>query len=167
MRSERRVTMEPKHSRAEELLAELEEEFFDRQAKGRRISRREILKFGTGSAVVSAVGIGGLMELLANREAVAAGFIVGLIGVTREPDEADETPHRHGFVAHFITRSVSPQGITGSVSGRTVNVISTGSQREDPHFHLIQMSSVSLEAVIASGPENGMKGGHSHGVSIE
>jgi hypothetical protein len=167
MRGKRRVTMDPRDSRTEELLAELEEEFFDRQAKGRRISRRELLRSSAGTAVVSTIGVGGLLELLANREAVAAGLVIGLIGVTREPNETDETPHRHGFVASFIARTVSPGGITGSVSGRTVTVISTGSNREDQHVHLIRMPSVSLQAVIDSGPENGMTGGHVHGVSIE
>jgi len=41
------------------------------------------------------VGVGGLLELLAYREAIAAGMNLHIEGVTREPDEADETPHRH------------------------------------------------------------------------
>jgi hypothetical protein len=30
-------------------------------------------------------------------EAIAAGMVIPIMGVTREPDEADETPHRHTF----------------------------------------------------------------------
>jgi hypothetical protein len=158
--------LDTRDSRTEEILAELEEEFFDRQAKGRRISRRELIRFGSGTAVVSAIGVGGLMELLASREAFAAGLVIGLVGVTREPDEEEETPHRHGFVATFVASSVTPDQISGRVSGRTVTTISTSSQREEAHFHIIQ-GSTSLENLLLSGPENNMNGEHRHPVSIE
>jgi hypothetical protein len=131
-----------------------------------RISRRALLRSSAGNAVVSVVGIGGLMELLANREAIAAGNVIALVGVTREPTSA-EVPHRHTFSVRFVVTQVSPSSIIGNVSGRTEATISTSSQKEEQHFHLIQMTGVPLQMAILSGPEDNEQGGHMHFVSIE
>src|SRR5437867_4235124 len=90
---ERKVTMNCRDSRTEQLLSQLEEEYFGRAAKRRRVSRRGLLRSIAGNTVVSAVGIGGLLELLASREAIAVGTQITIDGVTREPDQAEETPH--------------------------------------------------------------------------
>jgi hypothetical protein len=149
-------------------LSELWEEYCRRGATGSRISRRALLRSGAGSAVISAVGIGGLLELLANREAIAAGMVIPIVGVTREPfDAPDETPHRHTFSAHFRVTDVSEAAILGSVVGRTQAVISTGPVEEEHHFHLIPRQTISLEQLILSGPENNEAGEHMHEVSIE
>jgi hypothetical protein len=167
VRDERKVIMSSKLSRTEQLLAELEEEYLGRDARGHRISRRELLRSSAGTAVVSAVGIGGLLELLANREAIAAGMVLAIVGVTRERMPLSETPHRHTFSVRFQVTSVNSSTIMGNVSGRTEAVISTSSTREDQHFHLIQMPNISLEQLILSGPEGNEAGGHMHQVSIE
>jgi hypothetical protein len=117
--------------------------------------------------VVAGVGLAGLLELLANREALAAGTVIPILGITREPDEADETPHRHTFSARFVVTSVSPSAIIGDVSGRTQAVISTGSVKEDQHFHVIEGTDVALEDLLLSGTENNEPDEHSHLVSIE
>jgi len=155
------------HSRPTELLSELEKEYRSRLRMGRTMSRRRLLGSMTGNAVVAAVGIGGLLELLASGDAIAAGTQITLDGVTREPDEEDETPHRHLFTVTFQVISVSPTAIMGSVSGRAGHVISTGTAKEDEHFHVISASSVSLEQLILSGPEDNEVGGHKHPISIE
>jgi len=154
-------------SRSTQLLAELEKEYRSRLRKGRTISRRRLLGSIPGNTVVAAVGIGGLLELLASREAIAAGTQITIDGVTREPDEAEETPHRHLFTVTFQVISVSPTAIMGSVYGRAGHVISTGTVREDEHFHVIIASSVSLEQLILSGPEDNQAGEHKHPISIE
>ena len=153
--------------RAEQLLSKLAEGDPGRPATGSRISRRALLRYGSGTAVVAGVGLAGLLELLEHREAIAAGTVIQLVGMTREPDEAEETPHRHTFSARFVVTSVSPSTIIGDVSGRTQAVISTGSVKEDQHFHVIQGTGVELEALILSGTENNKPGEHSHPVSIE
>jgi hypothetical protein len=117
--------------------------------------------------VVAYAGLAGLLELLEHREAIAAGTVIPLHGVTREPDEPEETPHRHTFAARFVVTSVSPSAIIGDVSGRTQAVISTGSEKEDQHFHLIEGTDVALEALVLSGTENNEPGEHAHQVSIE
>jgi hypothetical protein len=61
----------------------------------------------------------------------------------------------------------TPSAIIGDVSGRTQSVISTGSVKEDQHFHLIEATGVALEDLILSGTENNEPGEHSHLVSIE
>src|SRR5262245_3033395 len=95
-----------------------------RGGTGPRISRRALLRASAGSAVVTAVGIDGLLELLTNREAIAAGMVIAIVGVTREPfDAPDETPHRHTFAARFHVTDVSPTAIMGTVVGRTLAVI--------------------------------------------
>jgi hypothetical protein len=117
---------------------------------------------------LSAVGIGGLLELLAHPEALAVGTVIPIVGVTREPfEDPEETPHRHTFSARFHVMDVSPTEIVGVVVGRTEAVISTGAEVEEQHFHLIQSQSVSLEDALLSGPENGESGEHAHEVSIE
>jgi hypothetical protein len=117
---------------------------------------------------VAAVGIGGLLELLANREAIAAGMVIPIVVVTHAPFEApDETPHRHTFSVRFQVTSVSPTAIIGTVVGRTEAVISTSSVEEEQHFHFIEKQSVSLEDLIFSGPENNETGEHTHQLSIE
>ena len=140
-------------------------------ATERRISRRALFRYGSGTVVVAGVGLAGLLELIEHREAIAAGAIaagtvIAIHGITREPDEADETPHRHTFSARFVVTSVSPS-IIGDVSGRTALVISTGPEKEDQHFHLIEGTGVPLEDLILSGTENNEPGEHSHFVSIE
>jgi hypothetical protein len=137
-----------------------------------RFGRRTFLRSGTGVAAVSVVGIGGLLELLAPDEAIAAGVMPGtaipIIGVTREPFmDPDETPHRHTFSARFYVTDVSETAVVGNVVGRTERVISTGAEVEEQHFHLISMQGVSLEQVLLSGPENNESGEHTHEVSIE
>ena len=133
-----------------------------------QISRRVLLRSSAGGMMVSAVGIGGLLELLANREAIAAGMVIPLVGITREPFMApDETPHRHTFSVRFRVTDVSEAAIMGTVSGRTQAVISTSDVKEEQHFHLIRSQSVSLEQLILSGPENNEAGEHMHELSIE
>ena len=78
-----------------------------------------------------------------------------------------ETPHRHLFSVSFQVTSVSPSAIMGNAVGRLGHVISTSSIPEGDHFHVVQMSGVSLEQLILSGPEDGTPGGHMHQVSIE
>src|SRR5262245_45232609 len=113
---------------------------------GPRISRRALLRASAGSAVVTAVGIGGLRELLASREAIAAGMVIALVGVTGEPfEDPEETPHRHTFSARFHVTEVTPTAIMGNVVGRTAAVISTSDVDEEQHFHLISMEDVALE----------------------
>jgi len=118
--------------------------------------------------VISAVGIGGLLELLATREAVAAGMVIPIVGMTREPFMAPgETPHRHTFSVRFFVTDVSATAIMGTVVGRTQAVVSTSSVEEEQHFHIIPSQSVSLEQVLLSGPENNESGEHTHELSIE
>jgi hypothetical protein len=125
------------------------------------------LRYGSGAAVIASAGLAGLLDLLQSRAALAAGIQIGLHGITREPDEPDETPHRHAFSAVFRVTSISPTAIMGDVSGRTSRVISTGTEREDQHFHLIRGTNVALEALILSGTEDNEPGEHSHLVSLE
>jgi hypothetical protein len=129
-----------------------------------RVSRRTLLRSTTA---ISVVGVSGLLELLAHREAFAKGMDIHIEGVTREPDEADETPHRHTFSIHFRVTDVSPSAIVGDVKGRTHAVISTSSTKEEHHVHTIEGTGVSLEDVILSGTENNEPGEHAHEVSIE
>ena len=138
-----------------------------RPATGSGITRRALLGYGPGPVMVGGLGLAGALELLDHREALAAGTVIPLVGVTREPDEEEETPHRHTFSARFRVTSVSPTAIIGDVSGRTEAVISTGSEIEDQHFHLIEGTDVSLESLILSGTENDEPDEHSHQVSIE
>jgi hypothetical protein len=152
---------------AEQLLSKFAGEDPGRPGTGSRISRRALLRYGSGTAVVAGVGLAGLLELLEHREAIAAGTVIPIVGVTREPDEVEETPHRHTFSVRFRVTSVSPSAIIGDVSGRTAAVISTGSVKEDQHFHLIEGTDVELEALILSGTENNEPDEHSHLVSIE
>jgi len=160
--------MNPSNSRTKQLLSELWEEYWSRGVARPGISRRALLRFSAGGAVISAVGIGGLLELLANREAIAAGMVIPIVGVTREPFMApDETPHRHTFSVRFQVTDVSATAIMGTVVGRTQAVISTSAVEEDQHFHLIPSQSVSLEQLILSGPENNEPGEHTHELSVE
>jgi hypothetical protein len=93
--------------------------------------------------------------------------VIQIVGITREPDEDEETPHRHTFSARFVVTSVDPSAIVGNVSGRTERVISTGSVKEDQHFHDIEGTDVDLETLISSGTENNEPDEHSHLLSIE
>jgi hypothetical protein len=153
------------------LLAEIEEECLSRDGKrphiSRGISRRQLLKSSAGTAVVSAVGAAGLLELLANREAFAAGTVLAIVGVTRERYPLTETPHRHTFGIGFTVKYINSSTITGDVFGRTNATISTSSQMEENHIHYIRGQNVSLEQLLASGPENNEPGEHTHLVSIE
>src|SRR5262249_17279294 len=89
----RKVSMDPKN------LSALWKQSRSRVATGGRLGRRTFLRSGTGAAAVSIVGIGGLLELFATDQAIAAGSVViPIVGVTREPFmDPDETPHRHTF----------------------------------------------------------------------
>ena len=150
------------------LLSTLWAQYRTRIATGPQIGRRALLKSGTGIAAVSVVGMTGLLELLTHREALAAGMVIPLVGVTREPFmDPDETPHRHTFSARFQVTDVRPTAIMGRISGRTALVISTGSEEEDQHFHIIQAEDVSLEQLILSGTEDNEEGEQVHQVSIE
>src|SRR5215813_6830281 len=163
-----RWPMVPSNSRTNQLLAKLWQEYRSRGATRFQISRRALLRSSAGGAVVSAVGIGGLLELLANREAIAAGMVIPIVGVTREPFMTpEETPHRHTFSVRFRVIDVSETAIMGTVVGRTQAVISTSAVKEDQHFHLIPSQSVSLEQLVLSGPENNEAGEHMHELSIE
>jgi len=171
--------MKPRDSRTNKLLSELEEQFLseleeeylgrdgERPRIMRRISRRELLRSGAGTAVISAVGAAGLMELLANREAIAQGCVIALMGVTRDPIPGSETPHRHTFQATFTPTSISRAAIVGNVSGMTTCTFKTTSVEEDPHSHSISGTGVRLDHFIFSGTENGEPGEHVHQVSIE
>jgi hypothetical protein len=144
------------------------EENCSRGATRFQLSRRVLLRSSAGVAVSSAIGIGGLLELLANREALAAGMVIPIVGVTREPFmDPDETPHRHTFSVRFRVTDVSPTAVMGTVVGRTHAVISTSTTKEEQHFHLIPRQSVSLEELVLSGPENNESGEHTHQLSIE
>ena len=167
MRDERKkVTMASRNSQT--LLSTLWAQYRTRVATGPQIGRRALLRSGAGIAAVSAVGMSGLLELLTNREALAAGMVIPLVGVTREPFmDPDETPHRHTFSARFRVTDVSETAIMGSIWGRTARVISTGSETEEQHFHIISARNVSLEELVLSGPENNEEGEHTHQVSIE
>ena len=160
--------MSNKSNRTEELLSKPGGLYRGLDATGSRMSRRELLRFSSRTAVVTAIGMAGLLELLGNREAIAQGMgVIQLVGVTREPNVPTETPHRHTFSARFRPTNVSPSAIVGDVSGRTQAVISTGTEKEDQHFHNIQQTGVPLSTLILSGTENDVAGEHSHLVSIE
>jgi hypothetical protein len=160
--------MKSSDSRTRQLLSGLWGEDCSGGATRLQISRRGLLKSSAGGAVISAVGIGGLLELLGNREAIAAGMVIAIGGVTREPFMApDETPHRHTFSVRFHVIDVSSTAIMGTVVGRTHAVISTSAVDEEQHFHLVPSQSVSLEQLIVSGPENDEEGEHTHELSIE
>jgi hypothetical protein len=85
----------------------------------------------------------------------------------REPNLPEETPHRHTFSARFEPTRITPSTIVGDVTGRTQAVISTGTVKEDQHFHDIEGTGVVLDALILSGTENNVPGEHKHLVSIE
>jgi hypothetical protein len=131
------------------------------------ISRRALLRASSGTAVIAGVGLAGWLEILQHREALAAGTVIVIGGITREPNEEDETPHRHTFSARFTVSSISPSAIIGDVAGRTAAVISTSSEKEDQHFHIIEGTDVSLEDLLLSGTEDNLPGEHAHLVSIE
>ena len=160
--------MVPSNSRTNQLLAKLWQEHRSHGATRFQISRRALLRSSAGGALLSAVGISGLLELLANREAIAAGMVIPIVGVTREPFMApEETPHRHTFSVRFRVTDVSDTAIMGTVVGRTHAVISTSAIKEEQHFHLVPSQSVSLEQLILTGPENNESGEHTHQVSVE
>jgi hypothetical protein len=113
------------------------------------------------------VGLGGLLELLAAHEALAVGTQFTIDGITREPNQTEETPHRHLFSVTFQVTSVSPTAIIGNASGRLGHVIQTSNAVEDDHFHVVQNGGVTLSQLVLSGPEDNNPGGHAHEVSIE
>jgi len=153
--------------RAEQPLSTFSKDDPDRPANESGMSRRALFRYGSGTVVVAGVGLAGLLELLEHREAIAGGTTFQLLGITHEPDEPEETPHRHTFSVRFRVPRVSPSAIIGDVSGRTQAVISTGDEKEDQHFHLIEGTDVALEGLILSGTEDNEPGEHSHLVSIQ
>ena len=160
--------MKSSDSRMKQLVSGLWVEDCSHGVARLRISRRGLLKSSAGGAVVSAVGVGGLLQLIGNREALAAGMVIPIGGVTREHFmDPEETPHRHTFSVRFHVLDVSATAIMGTVVGRTHAVISTGAEDEEQHFHLIPTQTVSLEQLIVSGPENDEEGEHTHQLSIE
>jgi len=159
--------MNSRSNRPEELLSKPEGVYRGLGASGSRMSRRELLRHTSSTAVVTAIGMAGLLELLENREAIAQGMVIQIVGVTREPNFPDETPHRHTFSARFRPTRITPSAIVGDVTGRTQAVISTGTAKEDQHFHDIEGTGVVLDALILSGTENNVPGEHKHQVSIE
>ena len=159
--------MSSRSNRTEELLSKPGGVYRGLDATGSRMSRRELLRYTSSTAVVTAIGMAGLLELLENREAIAQGMVIELVGVTREPNFPEETPHRHTFSARFQPTRITPSTIVGDVTGRTQAVISTGTAKEDQHFHDIQGTGVVLDALILSGTENNVPGEHKHQVSIE
>src|SRR6266705_1568979 len=138
--------MSSRSNRMEELLSKPGGVYRGLDATGSRVSRRELLE---------------------TREAIAQGMVIELVGVTREPNFPEETPHRHTFSARFQPTRISTSTIVGDVTGRTQAVISTGTAKEDQHFHDIQGTGVVLDALILSGTENNVPGEHKHQVSIE
>jgi hypothetical protein len=70
--------------------------------------------------------------------------VIPIVGVTREPDEVEETPHRHMFSVRFRVTSVSPAAIIGDVSGRTEAVISTSAVK-------MTNTSISLRQPVGGG----------------
>jgi hypothetical protein len=154
-------------NRTEDLLSKPGGLYRGLDGTGSRMSRRELLRYSSRTAVVTAIGMAGLLELLENREAIAQGMVIALVGVTFEPNLPEETPHRHTFSARFQPTSITPSAIVGDVSGRTQAVISTGTEKEDQHFHTIQETGVALDSLILSGTENNVPGEHKHQVRVE
>jgi hypothetical protein len=164
--------MRPRVNRTEQLLEKPGGVYRGLDATGSRMSRRELLRHSSSTAVVTAIGMAGLLDLLESREAVAAGMVIAIVGVTREPivemGEPPETPHRHTFSLRFqVGTPVTPTSFPGTVFGRTERVISTGTVPEDEHWHIIPMTSTSLESLVSTGPENGESGEHVHQLSVE
>ena len=159
--------MSDEEKRAEELLSKPEGLYRGLGATGSRMSRRELLRYCSRTTVVTVVGMTGLLELLGNREAIAEGGVIAMVGLTREPNFPDETPHRHTFGIRFRPTKITPSAIVGDVSGRTQKVISTGPEDEDQHFHDIEGTGVALETLILSGTENNEPWEHSHQLSVE
>jgi hypothetical protein len=169
------MKMDSRDSRMQRLLSELEEQFLSEleaeylARDGRRpritrgISRRQLLRSSAGTTVISAVGMAGLLELLANREAIAAGNVLAITGVTRQASGGDE-PHLHTFGVRFVVSDLAT--LSGHASGRTHAVIQLGDEREEQHFHLID-GNTSLQGILTSGPEDNEPGHHTHDVSIE
>ena len=58
--------------RAEQQLSKFAGDDPGRPATGSGISRRALLRYGSGTAVVAGVGLAGVLELLVHREAIAA-----------------------------------------------------------------------------------------------
>src|SRR5262245_25177780 len=101
---ERKITMNFRGHRAEQPLSTFAEGDPDRPANESGISRRALFRYGSGTVVVAGVGLAGLAELLEHREAIAGGTggtTFQLLGITHEPDEPEETPHRHTFSVRF------------------------------------------------------------------
>ena len=117
------------------------------------INRRDLLRSIAGSPVVATLGAGGLLTLLANRQAVAAGTSLPIVGFTSEFGDRGTQPgeaHRHTFGAIFTLKSINPDNgnITGDIIGQTQQVISTGDEPEDFHVHFIRMQGVLITQTI-------------------
>ncbi len=118
----------------------------------KQIRRRDLLKSLAGTPVMTALGAGGLLTLLADRQAVAAGTVIAITGVTSEvgdrggPGEA----HRHTFAAGFLLKHINPDNgqILGDIIGQTQLVVSTGHAPEDFHIHPIRMANVLIDQTI-------------------
>jgi hypothetical protein len=124
-----------------------------RKAVNKQINRRELLRSMAGSPVMAALGAGGLLTLLADRQAVAAGTAIPIVGVTSEVGDrgtmAGEA-HRHTFGAIFTLKRINPNNgdITGDIIGQTQQVLSTGDEPEDFHVHFIRMQNVLISQTI-------------------
>src|SRR3989442_571708 len=84
--AERRMIVNFRGQQAEQRLSADAVDAPVRPASGAGISRRALFRYGSATAVIAGVGLAGLLELLENREAIAAGMELGLHGITREPD---------------------------------------------------------------------------------
>src|SRR5262245_32871291 len=110
-RNERGMTMSNGRKRTEELLSKPGGIYRGLEATGARLSRRELLRYCSSTTAVTVIGMTGLLELLGNRDAIAEGGVIAMVGLTREPNFPDETPHRHTFGIRFRPTKVTPAAI--------------------------------------------------------
>lgn len=107
---------------------------------GKEIRRRDLLKGMATSPVVATLGTGGLLSLLANRQAVAQGTVIEITGVTAG------SGHVHTFTAGFRLRNINTETgvITGDIVGRTLATIATGGSPAQDHLHTVRMLGVQI-----------------------
>src|SRR5437762_14092122 len=78
----------------EELLSKPGGVYRGLDATRSRMSRRELLRYTSSTAVVTAIGMAGLLGMLENREAIAQGMGIAPVGVAREPNFTGGSPRR-------------------------------------------------------------------------